>query len=265
MRPGRRRSRRPRPSTIRSSPSIAMGDAVGGEAGGDRGESVALLDAQLLEAVHPRSARTRTRQRRPGSGTRRSSRAPATPGRRRPAGPRAGREGPRHPRRPRRGGRPPRCRAPISISVVTRPMRDGFIITPSITMSEPGAIAAATIGNAAEDGSAGTTTGLGLSSGRPVEFDPSAVRAVRRATRTSRPEMASACARYGRASRSVSITVVSPGALRPASSTADLTCADGDRHLVGDRHGVDGAAQDAGEGARPRRSRRSPPPSAAAA
>jgi len=38
--------------------------------------------------------------------------------------------------------------------VVISPIRSGFIITPSTTTSEPGVISAATIGNAAEDGSA---------------------------------------------------------------------------------------------------------------
>ena len=58
--------------------------------------------------------------------------------------------------------------APISRSVVKSPERSGLVMTPSTTMSEPGTISAATIGNAAEDGSAGTTTGVGLSSGRPT-------------------------------------------------------------------------------------------------
>ena len=40
--------------------------------------------------------------------------------------------------------------------------------SPSTTMSEPGTISAATIGNAAEEGSAGTTTLLGRNSGRPT-------------------------------------------------------------------------------------------------
>ena len=46
-------------------------------------------------------------------------------------------------------------------------MRKGFIIMPSMTMSEPGTIVAATRGKAAEDGSAGTMTCAGRSSGRP--------------------------------------------------------------------------------------------------
>ena len=47
------------------------------------------------------------------------------------------------------------------------------------TTSEPGTISAATSGNAAEDGSAGTTTGAGASSGSPFKRDPAAVRAFR--------------------------------------------------------------------------------------
>ena len=44
--------------------------------------------------------------------------------------------------------------------------------------SEPGTISAATIGKAAEDGSAGTTTGAGTSSGSPFKRDLAAVRAL---------------------------------------------------------------------------------------
>ena len=58
--------------------------------------------------------------------------------------------------------------APISRSVASSPERSGFVITPSTTTSDPGTMSAATMGNAAEDGSAGTTTGDGLSSGRPT-------------------------------------------------------------------------------------------------
>ena len=57
--------------------------------------------------------------------------------------------------------------APISFSVVSRPVRSGLVITPSRMISEPGTISAATSGNAADDGSAGTTTGAASSSGWP--------------------------------------------------------------------------------------------------
>ena len=58
--------------------------------------------------------------------------------------------------------------APISRSVVIRPVRSGLVITSVSMISEPGTISAATIGNAADDGSAGTTTGAGASSGSPL-------------------------------------------------------------------------------------------------
>ena len=58
-------------------------------------------------------------------------------------------------------------------------MRSGLIITPSTTTSEPGAINAATIGKAADEGSAGTTTGRGLQFGAAGERDPAAL-ALRR-------------------------------------------------------------------------------------
>ena len=45
------------PSTMRSSPSIAMRDAGGREARRDRREPVALLDPQFMQAAHPRRPR----------------------------------------------------------------------------------------------------------------------------------------------------------------------------------------------------------------
>ena len=56
--------------------------------------------------------------------------------------------------------------------------------------------------------------------------DAAAVLAVR-LDRARRRRNARASARYGRGVASLSITVVAPGAARPASSTADLICADG--------------------------------------
>src|SRR6266508_4228349 len=57
--------------------------------------------------------------------------------------------------------------APISRSVTMSPVRNGLVMTSVRITSEPGTINAATMGNAAEDGSAGTTTGAGASSGSP--------------------------------------------------------------------------------------------------
>ena len=50
--------------------------------------------------------------------------------------------------------------APISRKVAMSPVRKGLVITASRITSEPGTSKAATIGNAAEDGSAGTTTSV---------------------------------------------------------------------------------------------------------
>ena len=55
--------------------------------------------------------------------------------------------------------------APISRNVVKSPVRRGLVITSVSVISEPGTIKAATIGNAADEGSAGTTTGAPTSSG----------------------------------------------------------------------------------------------------
>ena len=112
--------------------------------------------------------------------------------------------------------------APISMSVVRSPVRSGFIITPSTTMSDPGTISAATIGKAADEGSAGTTTGFGrIPGGRRVDPPPLALDL----DCTSAPKWASIFSVWSREA-SVSITVVAPRALRPASSTADLICAE---------------------------------------
>ena len=58
--------------------------------------------------------------------------------------------------------------ASISRSVVMRPLRSGLVITSVRISSEPGVINAATIGKAADEGSAGTVTGAGASSGSPL-------------------------------------------------------------------------------------------------
>jgi hypothetical protein len=55
--------------------------------------------------------------------------------------------------------------APISRSVANNPVRKGLVITASTMISDPDVIRAATIGKAAEDGSAGTKTWAGVSSG----------------------------------------------------------------------------------------------------
>ena len=81
------------------------------------------------------------------------------------------------------------------------------------TRSEPGTISAATIGNAAEDGSAGTTTGAPRNSGWPVNeilrpWVPSGVETI------CAPKCFSISSVWSRLA-SGSITVVTPGAGKP--------------------------------------------------
>ena len=98
-------------------------------------------------------------------------------------------------------------------------------MTPSRITSEPGVISAATNGKAAEDGSAGTTTGAGVNSGWPAARCGG--RGCRTAsTPTSAPKCLSSFSVWSRVA-SFSTTVVAPGAARPASSTADLSWAEG--------------------------------------
>ena len=95
---------------------------------------------------------------------------------------------------------------------------------PGTSTSEPSTISAAQTGNAAELGSRGTVMVWGVSSGWPVSVitRPSSVISVV----ISAPKPASIRSEWSRVA-SASITTVSPGALSPASSTADFTCADG--------------------------------------
>ena len=97
-------------------------------------------------------------------------------------------------------------------------------MTSARTMSEPGTISAATIGNAADDGSAGTMTSAPCSSGWPVS-DILRPWAPSRHDTMSAPKCFSISSVWSRLA-SLSITVVMPGAARPASSTADLICAE---------------------------------------
>ena len=155
------RARRRVPCTIRSSPSISTVDAVGAQAVGDGGEAVGFLHPQLLEAAHAGRALARTPPAPPGSDIRRSSRARAPPARRRRAAPSAHAEVGHLLAAIAAQRSSVSISAPISRSVVMRPVRSGLVITSVRTTSEPGTISAATIGNAADDGSAGTTTGAG--------------------------------------------------------------------------------------------------------
>lgn len=103
-------------------------------------------------------------------------------------------------------------------------MRSGLVITSENMTSEPSTISAATIGNAAEDGSAGTTTSAPCNSGSPSSvilrpWLPSFFEEI------SAPKCLSISSVWSRLA-SCSITVVTPGADSPASSTADLIWAE---------------------------------------
>ena len=103
-------------------------------------------------------------------------------------------------------------------------MRVGFISTFSMMMSEPGTISAATSGKPAEDGSPGTAMVW------PVSLPWPSMKMWRTpcsSVSTSRlaPKPFSIFSVWSRVITG-SITVVMPGVLRPASSTADLTCAE---------------------------------------
>ena len=130
--------------------------------------------------------------------------------------------------------------APISISVVSRPERSGLVITPSTTMSEPGVMSAATIGKAAEEGSAGTMTGLGLSSGRPC-------RVMRRpspsiSTRTSAPKWASIFSVWSREASALDDRGRA-ARVEAGEQHGRLDLRRGDGRAVDDRRGLVGALQ----------------------
>ena len=114
--------------------------------------------------------------------------------------------------------------APISLSAENSPARSGFTITSFASTSEPSTSSAATSGKAAEDGSAGTSTWVGVNSHSPVTrtawmpCGPSS-------TATSQPKARSMFSVWSRV-RTGSSTVVCPGADSPASSTADFTWAE---------------------------------------
>ncbi len=104
-------------------------------------------------------------------------------------------------------------------------MRSGFSITPSIVTSEPGTISAATSGKGGRGGV-----------GRHDDLGAAQLRLARRArcarppapvrsTRTVAPKWRSMRSVWSRVA-SRSITVVTPGELSPASSTADLIWAE---------------------------------------
>ncbi len=97
--------------------------------------------------------------------------------------------------------------------------------TPVISIAEPGNSSAATAGKAAEDGSPGIARSAAMSSGWPrtvMRLPPSFVGD----DATLAPKCRIRFSVWSRVGR-FSMTVVSPGALSPASRIADFTCADG--------------------------------------
>ena len=114
--------------------------------------------------------------------------------------------------------------APISASVVNRPVRFGFMPIPVSVTSEFSEIAAATAAKAAELGSPGTITGHAISSGCPVRVIWAALSASWVMV-TVAPKWVSINSVWSRVGCG-SITVVLPGVFNPASRTADFTCAE---------------------------------------
>ncbi len=128
-------------------------------------------------------------------------------------------------------GSPPSCRtpvisrsAPISFKVSNSPARSGLSSTPSTVTSDPGVISAATRGKAADEGSPGTRMEAARRRWAPAM----------RMRRPSGTSSTSTAAPKARSIRSVwsrvasgSTTSTPSWAFRPASSTADFTCADG--------------------------------------
>ena len=105
--------------------------------------------------------------------------------------------------------------------------------------SEPGTISAAAARNAAELGSPGTFTSRPASSPSPlIEMARTPWRLVAVSWAPKWLSMRSVWSRVA----SGSITVVSPAACRPAISTADLICAEGDGQPILDRDQVGAAA-----------------------
>ena len=218
---------RPLPCTIRSSPAISTSTPLTRSIVGGGGQPVGFLDPQFLQAAHDRRAfgeGRRHRQHRIFVDHRRA-RAPPAPRRR------AVRRRARASRRHRLAGfaadsHAARSRRPSRASVVNSPVRSGLVMTPAQNHVR------ARRRSAPRPAETPPTTDRRAP--RPAARDSSGwpVSVMRRPWRPSRLDAASrrrnarASFRYGRALASASITAVSPGAASPASSTADLICAE---------------------------------------
>ena len=103
-------------------------------------------------------------------------------------------------------------------STSTNAIRDGFSATPSITSSEPGAMAAATTQNAADDGSPGTVNSNGDGAPAVTCIARSPIRVI------GAPSAASMRSVWSRLAAGSTTSVV-PVACSPARTRAVLTCA----------------------------------------
>ena len=230
-RPGRRRATRwlarAVPATIRPSGSSSTLDAAGRQARGHQGDAVALLDPQLADAAHAPSAPSAKAAATARIGYSSIIDGARSGGTSTPFSARVAR-GDVADRlaavlalvRDRRGPRPSRAGSS------KRPVRSGFSSTPSTVTSEPGVISAATSGKAADDGSPGTAD----RARRSARWPP-ARRMRRPSARVLDLDLArrrpAASARCGRGSAPARSPRSRPAAFRPASSTADFTCAEG--------------------------------------
>ena len=173
-------------------------DAVDAQHGGGRFQPVGFLDAQFLQAAHDASCLRQRRPRPPAPDIRRSSRAraPAAPRRRAACEARTRRSAPSA-RRRRRATSLSSMEAPISRSVVNRPVRSGLVITSESITSEPGDDQRRH-DRECRRGRIGRHHDLGaVQFGLAGERDPAAMAAFR-ASRRSRRRNASASVRCGR-------------------------------------------------------------------
>ena len=216
---------RPLPSTIRSSPSISTVDAVDAQHVCGRREAIGFLHAQFA-AGRASASCLRQRMRPPqGSDIRRSSTARAPPALRR----RAARCRARADLRPLsppslRVSTAPRSTHPSRAASRTGRCATGLSSRRRARSRSPARSARQQAGTLPMTDRPAPATAAPSSSGWPCQrmrrpCSPSG------STRTCAPKCVSIFSVWSRLA-SFSITMVSPGAASPASSTADLSCAD---------------------------------------
>ena len=114
--------------------------------------------------------------------------------------------------------------APLSANTSRIAVRVGFRPTLWINKFESGNKEAAARKNTAEDKSPGTSSDFATSFPRPFPFPKPCTRIVWPSLSILAPNSSSAISVWSRV-RAGSVTLVAPSANRPASSTADFTCA----------------------------------------